>query len=84
MQPADLAHYVRVFVPLDGVLLIQLGRESRELLDEFLRVMDHQEYDKGNWVNDCGCHKPPPKKPAIATTVPPKGKPAPHGQRKGK
>ena len=49
-----------------------------------LRVMDHQEYDKGNWVNDCGCHKPPPKKPAIATTVSPKGKPAPHGQRKGK
>ncbi len=47
-----------------------------------LRVMDHQEYDKGSWVDDCGCHEPPPKKPAIATKVPPKGKPAPHGQRK--
>jgi mRNA interferase HigB len=29
-----------------------------------LRVMDHREYDKGKWVDDCGCHRPPPKKPA--------------------
>jgi mRNA interferase HigB len=27
-----------------------------------LRVMDHQEYDKGFWVTDCGCHNPPPRK----------------------
>jgi len=26
-----------------------------------LRVMDHQEYDQKRWVDDCGCHKPPPK-----------------------
>lgn len=29
-----------------------------------LRVMDHAEYDKQRWVEDCGCYKPPPKKPA--------------------
>src|SRR5262245_40022430 len=22
-----------------------------------LRVMDHAEYDRGLWVDDCGCHK---------------------------
>src|SRR5437016_3859224 len=29
-----------------------------------LRVMDHREYDKGKWVDDCGCYSPPPKKAA--------------------
>jgi mRNA interferase HigB len=29
-----------------------------------LRVMDHAEYDKQRWIEDCGCYKPPPKKPA--------------------
>jgi hypothetical protein len=24
-------------------------------------VMDHKEYDKQLWVDNCGCHKPPPK-----------------------
>jgi hypothetical protein len=28
-----------------------------------LRVMDHQQYDKTPWATQCGCHKPPPKKP---------------------
>ena len=28
-----------------------------------LKVMDHAEYDRGRWVEDCGCHKPPPKRP---------------------
>jgi mRNA interferase HigB len=27
-----------------------------------LRVMDHAEYDKGRWVNDCGCHRAPPRR----------------------
>jgi mRNA interferase HigB len=27
-----------------------------------LRVMDHLENDKNTWVDDCGCHRPPPKK----------------------
>lgn len=28
-----------------------------------LRVMDHSEYDKKRWIDDCGCHQPPPKSP---------------------
>jgi mRNA interferase HigB len=27
-----------------------------------LNVMDHEEYDKGRWIDDCRCHEPPPKK----------------------
>jgi len=26
-----------------------------------LGVMDHQEYDKGRWIDDCGCYDPPPR-----------------------
>jgi len=26
-----------------------------------LGVMDHKEYDKGRWIDDCGCYDPPPK-----------------------
>jgi mRNA interferase HigB len=37
-----------------------------------LRVMDHAEYDKMRWIDDCGCHQPPPKKPA-ASARPPRG-----------
>ena len=28
-----------------------------------LSVMDHREYDRKSWIDDCGCHKPPPKRP---------------------
>jgi mRNA interferase HigB len=28
-----------------------------------LRPMDHDEYDKKRWVDDCGCRRPPPKRP---------------------
>jgi mRNA interferase HigB len=28
-----------------------------------LKVMDHPEYDKNLWVDACGCHKAPPKRP---------------------
>jgi hypothetical protein len=27
-----------------------------------LKVMDHKEYDKKRWVDDCGCRRPPPKR----------------------
>ena len=30
-----------------------------------LHVMDHAEYDKGGWIENCGCHRPPPKKGLI-------------------
>ena len=36
-----------------------------------LREMDHVEYDRQSWVDDCGCHEPPPRKP-IAPLKPPK------------
>ena len=26
-----------------------------------LKVMDHSEYDKGHWIEQCGCDKPPPE-----------------------
>jgi mRNA interferase HigB len=42
-----------------------------------LRVMDHEEYDKKPWADECGCHKPPPKRPAATKKAPaPKVKPA--------
>ena len=41
-----------------------------------LRVMDHAEYDKKRWVDQCGCHKPPPKRPATVRKAPSKAKPA--------
>src|SRR5262249_32971741 len=27
-----------------------------------LKVMDHAEYDRINWAEECGCHQPPPKR----------------------
>jgi mRNA interferase HigB len=43
-----------------------------------LRVMDHAEYDRGRWAEDCGCHRPPPGKPTPGT------KPAGRGGKGGK
>jgi mRNA interferase HigB len=39
-----------------------------------LRVMDHQEYDKGLWIDSCGCRTPPPKR-SDATKRPAGGAP---------
>jgi mRNA interferase HigB len=30
-----------------------------------LKPMDHLDYDKKRWVEDCGCHKPPPKRTSL-------------------
>lgn len=27
-----------------------------------LKVMDHREYDKNKWQDECECHEPPPSK----------------------
>ena len=32
-----------------------------------LSVMDHAEYDKGNWVDACGCNRPSPKRVNVQT-----------------
>jgi mRNA interferase HigB len=45
-----------------------------------LKVMDHVEYDKKRWAEECGCHKPPPPRPAARKT-PPKAKPTPRRRR---
>lgn len=39
-----------------------IGRVNyRKSIIYVLKVMDHAEYDKKHWVDDCGCRKPPPK-----------------------
>ncbi len=30
-----------------------------------LKIMDHADYDRLPWPNECGCYKPPPKKPDV-------------------
>ncbi len=48
-----------------------------------LKVMDHREYDKKAWVDDCGCHKPAPRNPAKAKEAHRGRKPGRPGQRGG-
>ena len=48
-----------------------------------LRPMDHAEYDKKRWVDDCGCYKPAPMKPTSERKAPPEGKPKPSGRKGG-
>jgi mRNA interferase HigB len=45
-----------------------------------LKVMDHAEYDRVPWAEDCGCYKPAPKRSGAAK----KGTPAPRGRKGGK
>jgi mRNA interferase HigB len=47
-----------------------------------LRVLDHAEYDRNLWVEDCGCHQPPPARPTARKQAPPKGKPALRGRKR--
>jgi mRNA interferase HigB len=62
-----------------------IGRVNyRKGIVYILRPMDHTEYDRGRWVDDCGCHKPPPAKPAMVKKASPKGKPGPPGPNGGK
>lgn len=39
-----------------------------------LRPMDHEEYDKGRWIEGCGCHEPPPKAPTPGRAPAPRGR----------
>src|SRR5262249_38733896 len=32
------------------------------------KVMDHAEYDKNRWPDECGCNTPPPKNKSITVT----------------
>ena len=61
-----------------------IGRVNyRKRILYVLRVMDHAEYDKKRWIDDCGCHRPPPRKPGAAKEAPRNGERAPN-RRKGK
>ena len=39
-----------------------------------LKVMDHAEYDKRSWVDDCHCHEPPPEQPKTPRKKAPVGR----------
>jgi mRNA interferase HigB len=41
-----------------------------------LRVMDHTQYDRTPWADDCGCYRPPPPRTAA--------KRQPHEREKGR
>ncbi len=45
-----------------------------------LKVLDHAENDKTLWIDRCGCHQPPPKRPVVAKKASPTGKPTLHGR----
>jgi mRNA interferase HigB len=47
-----------------------------------LRVMDHEEYDRQNWADACGCYQPPPRK--LAKKPPRKTKPASRRRKRRK
>ena len=49
-----------------------------------LKVMDHAEYDKKRWADDCGCHSPPPKRPATAKKANPRSAPTRSEHKKGR
>jgi mRNA interferase HigB len=62
-----------------------IGRVNfRKYIIYVLKVMDHKEYDKGSWAEECGCHQPPPK--MTPPLVPKKNGPAhrPRNKRKRK
>jgi mRNA interferase HigB len=48
-----------------------------------LKVMDHKEYDKNRWPDECGCHQPPPAK-APAAGKSRQRMPLPRGRKRGK
>ncbi len=35
-----------------------------------LKVMDHRQYDKGHWIDDCGCRESAPKRTPAAKSSP--------------
>jgi mRNA interferase HigB len=49
-----------------------------------LKVMDHQEYDKGLWIDDCGCHEPPAKRPPAVKKSPAPKATMPRRRKRGR
>lgn len=55
------------------IALVKYGVSGRGTL--FVRkVMDHAEYDRQAWRDECGCHSPPPRKASPAVGASPEGK----------
>lgn len=48
-----------------------------------LKVMDHAEYDQQRWIDECGCHEPPPKKPSASRKPPTPKKASPRRPKRG-
>jgi mRNA interferase HigB len=48
-----------------------------------LQVMDREQYDKGRWIDDCGCHEPPPRSSARAQKLPASAVSAAHKRKRG-
>lgn len=80
-KTSDFAHFGalrQVFASADQVgncVVFDVGNNRYRLVGRIrydkgilyvLRVMDHAEYDKKLWIDQCGCHKPPPKKALLA------------------
>lgn len=47
-----------------------------------LKVMDHREYDRQTWAEECGCHEPPPQRPTTTKKAPPKGTSTPRSRKR--
>ena len=48
-----------------------------------LKVMDHHEYDRNRWPEECGCHSPPPVGRGTSNGKAPRGNPKPRSPKKG-
>ncbi len=49
-----------------------------------LRVMDHHEYDKGRWIDDCGCYQPALEKPRAVKESSPSRVTRPRRRKRGR
>jgi mRNA interferase HigB len=49
-----------------------------------LEVMDHQEYDRGRWIDGCGCFEPPPRATARVNKSPAAGAKLPRRRTRGR
>ena len=48
------------------------------------RVMDHKEYDRNLWPDQCGCHEPhPPRKSRSGAAASPRDEPGGKARKKG-
>jgi mRNA interferase HigB len=49
-----------------------------------LKVMDHEEYDNGRWIDDCGCYEPPPRRSTAVKRFPTTGPTRPQRRKRGR